>query len=246
MLQASNLKKAYGAKVALHSVSLTLQAGQFVALLGPNGAGKSTLVQLLSGLFVPDEGSLSLLGQDMRRHPAQALAGLGVVFQQSSLDLDLSVRANLLFHTDLHGIPRKTALERMEEGLAQHGLQAQAGVAVRALSGGNRRKVELVRALLHRPRFLLMDEATVGLDPASRADLMRSVESLAREGAVAVLWATHLVDEVAQADRVLVLNQGRILFDGLPEALVAQAGGGTLEQAFLRLCPSTPTGKPGA
>ena len=229
--------------MALKSVSMSLYPGQFVALLGPNGAGKSTLVQLLSGLFVPDQGELSVLGFDIRKNAPKALAGLGVVFQQSSLDLDLSIRANLLFHTDLHGIARKTALQRIAAGLAQHGLQGQDAVAVRALSGGNRRKVELIRALLHQPRFLLMDEATVGLDPASRHDLMRSVEALARAGEVAVLWATHLVDEVAQADRVLVLSQGALVFDGTPAELMAQLGGLSLEQAFLKLCPGTGNGK---
>ncbi len=246
VLIATDLQKSYGPKRALQSVSMTLFPGQFVALLGPNGAGKSTLVQLLSGLFVPDKGELSLLGFDIRKQAPQALAGLGVVFQQSSLDLDLSIRANLLFHTDLHGISRKTALLRIAEGLLQHGLQDQSATPVRALSGGNRRKVELIRALLHRPQFLLMDEATVGLDPASRQDLMRSVEALVRQGEVAVLWATHLVDEVANADRVLVLNQGLIVFDGTPAALMQQSGGLSLEQAFLQLCPSPPNGKPGA
>jgi ABC-2 type transport system ATP-binding protein len=243
VLIATALKKSYGAKLALKSVSLSLYPGQFVALLGPNGAGKSTLVQLLSGLFVPDQGDLSVLGFDIRKDAPKALAGLGVVFQQSSLDLDLSIRANLLFHTDLHGIARKTALQRIQAGLEQHGLQGQDGVAVRALSGGNRRKVELIRALLHQPKFLLMDEATVGLDPASRQDLMRSVEALVKVGEVAVLWATHLVDEVANADRVLVLNQGEIVFDGLPSGLIAQSGGLSLEQAFLQLCPSTRNAK---
>jgi ABC-2 type transport system ATP-binding protein len=243
VLIASALQKSYGDKLALKSVSMSLYPGQFVALLGPNGAGKSTLVQLLSGLFVPDQGDLSVLGFDIRRDAPKALAGLGVVFQQSSLDLDLSVRANLLFHTDLHGLARKTALQRIQAGLEQHGLQGQDGVAVRALSGGNRRKVELIRALLHQPRFLLMDEATVGLDPGSRHDLMRSVEALAKAGEVAVLWATHLVDEVAHADRVLVLNQGELVFDGLPAELVAQSGGLSLEQAFLKLCPASRNGK---
>jgi ABC-2 type transport system ATP-binding protein len=242
VLIATALKKSYGQKVALKSVSMSLYPGQFVALLGPNGAGKSTLVQLLSGLFVPDQGDLSVLGFDIRKEAPRALAGLGVVFQQSSLDLDLSIRANLLFHTDLHGIARKTALQRIQAGLAQHGLQGQEGTAVRALSGGNRRKVELIRALLHAPKFLLMDEATVGLDPASRHDLMRSVEALAKGGEVAVLWATHLVDEVAHADRVLVLNQGEIVFDGPPALLIEQSGGLSLEQAFLKLCPGTRNG----
>ena len=236
VLIATALQKSYGPKKALKSVSMTLYPGQFVALLGPNGAGKSTLVQILSGLFVPDQGDLSVLGFDIRKDAPKALAGLGVVFQQSSLDLDLSIRANLLFHTDLHGIPRAEAHARIQAGLQQHGLQDQAGAAVRSLSGGNRRKVELIRALLHKPKFLLMDEATVGLDPASRQDLMRAVEALCREGEVAVLWATHLVDEVANAHRLLVLNQGLIAFDGLPADLVEQSGQSSLEQAFLGIC----------
>ncbi len=236
VLLAQGLHKAYGSKVALQSVSLTLQRGEFVALLGPNGAGKSTLIQILSGLFVPDRGDLWVLGHDIRRHAPRALSQLGVVFQQLSLDMDLSVQANLLFHTDLHGLPRALARQRIEEGLAQHGLQAQAKEAVRSLSGGNRRKVELIRALLHRPRFLLMDEATVGLDPASRQDLMRSVEALAGSGEVAVLWTTHLVEEVVNAHRLVILNHGAIAYDGSPADLRQQNESMSLEQAFLAQC----------
>ncbi|NBX05170.1 MAG: ATP-binding cassette domain-containing protein, partial [Betaproteobacteria bacterium] len=196
VLLARDVRKSYGPRVALQSVSLRLQAGELVALLGPNGAGKSTLVQLLSGLFVPDQGTIHILGHDLRTQAPRALAGLGVVFQQSALDL---------FHTDLHGIARSVALQRIAQGLQQHGLEAERNAPVRSLSGGNRRKVELVRALLHQPAFLLMDEATVGLDPSSRKALVDSVYALTRSGAVAALWATHLVDEVEQADRVIVL-----------------------------------------
>ena len=239
VLQAQGLRKSYGPRVALQSVNLALQAGEMVALLGPNGAGKSTLVQLLSGLFVPDQGSIQIQGYDMRTQAARALADLGVVFQQSALDADLSVQANLLFHTDLHGIPRSIARQRIDAGLAQHGLQAERLTPVHALSGGNRRKVELLRALLHQPAFLLMDEATVGLDPAARKALVDAVYALTREGKVAVLWATHLVEEVEQADRVIVLNKGVILFDGMPAALSERFGGVSLERAFLQLCAQT-------
>ena len=239
VLRATDICKSYGAKAALTAVHLQLQPGQFVALLGPNGAGKSTLMQILSGLFVPDTGQLSILEYDMQTQASRALAGLGMVFQQSSLDLDLSVQANLYFHTDLHGMARKIASQRIAAGLEMHGLAAQAKLAVRALSGGSRRKVELIRALLHQPRILLMDEATVGLDPASRQDLILAVERLARTDGVAILWATHLVDEVRNADRVVVLDKGRVVFDGLPQSLIDQSGATHLEQAFLRLCPST-------
>lgn len=235
VLEAHALLKSYGDRPALRGVELSIGAGEMVALLGPNGAGKSTLMQLLTGLFVPDAGSIEILGHDMRRAAPQALAGLGVVFQQIALDLDLSVRANLRFHADLHGLPRRLADERIAQGLAAVGLEAERDKPARALSGGNRRKVELVRAMLHRPRLLLMDEATVGLDPASRRQLMQAVVGLCRQSGVATLWTTHLVDEALQADRVLVLHRGQILFDGTIPACLEHTGAGDLESAFLQL-----------
>ena len=234
VLHAEALQKAYNGKPALKGVSLRLRAGEMVALLGPNGAGKSTLLQLLTGLFTPDQGGIHVLGHDMRLQPARALAGLGVVFQQPALDLDLSVMANLLFHTDLHGIPRKTARERIDLQLAAIGLQDQAKAVVRGLSGGTRRKVELVRALLHRPRVLLMDEATVGLDPASRQQLLDTVRGLCREQGLAVLWATHLIEEVKTADRLLLLHQGTVRFDGRIEDFMAAAEGPDFQTEVLR------------
>ncbi|MCU0955783.1 MAG: ATP-binding cassette domain-containing protein [Hydrogenophaga sp.] len=223
LLSATGLHKSYGGKPALKDVSFAIRAGEMVALLGPNGAGKSTLLQLLTGLFSPDKGEVQVLGHDMRTHPARALAGLGVVFQQMALDLDLSVRANLLFHTDLHGLPRRLASERIEQQLQTLGLGAQAGAVVRTLSGGNRRKVELARALLHEPRVLLMDEATVGLDPASRQQLLSTMHTLCHARGMAVLWATHLIEEAQGADRLLLLHQGQVRFDGPIDCFMASA-----------------------
>ena len=234
VLKADGLHKAYNGKPALKGVSLQVQAGEMLALLGPNGAGKSTLLQLLTGLFTPDQGSIEVLGQDMRKHPSRALSGLGVVFQQSALDMDLSVMANLLFHTDLHGIPRKTARERIDTQLAAIGLQDQARAVVRSLSGGTRRKVELVRALLHEPRVLLMDEATVGLDPASRQQLLDTVRGLCKERGMAVLWATHLIEEVKTADRLMLLHQGTVRFDGNIDAFMAAAEGPDFQTEVLK------------
>jgi ABC-2 type transport system ATP-binding protein len=225
MLIVRDLAKSYGAKPALKGVSFAIQPGEMVALLGPNGAGKSTLLQLLTGLFSPDRGSIQIFGQDLNANPSAALAGMGVVFQQSALDLDLSVNANLLFHTDLHGLPRRVARQRMAEGLAAMGLQGQAKDVVRSLSGGTRRKVELVRALLHQPRVLLMDEATVGLDPESRATMLAAVRRLATPQQVGVLWATHLIEEIKVTDRVLFLEQGLIRFDGTPDDYLSQCQG---------------------
>jgi len=234
VLHAQGLHKAYGGKPALKGVNVALQAGEMVALLGPNGAGKSTLLQLLTGLFTPDQGTISVLGHDMRTHPARALAGLGVVFQQSALDLDLTVMANLLFHTDLHGIPRQTARERIDAQLAAIGLQEQAKATVRSLSGGTRRKVELVRALLHQPLVLLMDKASVGLDPASRQHLLDTVRGLCREQGLAVLWATHLIEEVKTADRLMLLHQGTVRFDGRIGDFMAAAEGPDFQTEVLR------------
>ncbi len=234
LLQAHHLHKAYNGKPALKGVSLSLKAGEMCALLGPNGAGKSTLLQLLTGLFSPDQGQITVLGHDMQTEPAKALAGLGVVFQQTALDMDLPVLANLLFHTDLHGIPRAEARGRIEAGLAQLGIADQARAVVRGLSGGTRRKVELVRALLHRPQVLLMDEATVGLDPGSRQQLLDTVRELCRERGMAVLWATHLIEEAQRADRLMLLHQGAVRFDGSLTTFMEAAQGGDFHTEVLR------------
>jgi ABC-2 type transport system ATP-binding protein len=234
-LLLEDVVKSYGAVRALDGISLRASAGEFVALLGPNGAGKTTLFQLLSGLFVPDGGRIAVMGHDMRRDPVPALAQLGIVFQQPTLDLELTVMGNLLFHAGLHGIPRAVAKSRIEKELARLGLAGEAHRKVAQLSGGNRRRVELARALLHAPRLLLMDEPTVGLDPASRGDLLKLILALRAERSVAVLWATHLCDEVADADRVIVLHRGKVLADTTPAGLIASAGTATIEQAFLKL-----------
>jgi ABC-2 type transport system ATP-binding protein len=232
-LQVEALRKHYGAVEALKSVSFALEAGQFTALLGPNGAGKSTLFQLLSGVFAADSGSVTVAGISLTKSASAALAKLGIVFQQQSLDLSMSVEQNLRFHAALHGLTRAQTHEAIQTRLTQFGLTADRGRLVRELSGGNRRKVELARALLHQPLVLLADEATVGLDPASRQSLLREIRgSIARDNTT-VLWATHLVEEAAIADRVLVLHQGKILADGTPDAVRLALGGETLEQGFI-------------
>jgi len=234
LLELADVRKSYGAREALRGVSLAVARGEFVALLGPNGAGKSTLFQLLTGLFNADAGRIAVCGHDIRRDPVAALAGIGVVFQQATLDMDLSVEANLSFHARLHGLGRNEARTRIADALQRVGLTGRAADPVRELSGGNRRKVELARALVHRPAVLLMDEATVGLDPASRRQLLDEVLRLRGLG-VAVLWATHLVDEAEAADRAVVLHLGRVLADAPPAALAAAAGCATLAEAFLKM-----------
>jgi ABC-2 type transport system ATP-binding protein len=237
-LLLDNVVKTYGSVRAVDGVSLQAHRGELVALLGPNGAGKTTLFQLLSGLFVADSGRIEVMGHDMSRDAVPALARLGIVFQQPTLDLELSVTANLMFHAGLHGIPRAVAQTRIATELARLGLAERAHDKAAQLSGGNRRRVELARALLHEPRLLLMDEATVGLDPQSRSDLLKLMLTMRAERSVAVLWSTHLCDEVGDADRVIVLHRGKVLADTTPAQLVAEAGAGSIEEAFLAMTGS--------
>ena len=231
VLAVSNVSKSYGSAKALRNVSFALRAGEFVALLGPNGAGKSTLLQLLSGLFTPDQGRIEVLGYDISKSATRALASIGVVFQQQTLDLELSVQGNLLYHAGLHGLSRRIARERIAIALTRHGLDGRA--RARTLSGGNRRRVELARATLHNPALLLMDEATVGLDPTSRTELLDEIARLRATENCAVLWATHLIDEVNYADRLIMLDSGEVLYDGTADDLLERESSDDLARTIL-------------
>ena len=246
-LSVDGLRKSYGSIPALDGVSLEVGIGEFVALLGPNGAGKSTLLQVLTGLFAPDAGTVRILGGDIRTHLVQGLARLGVVFQQPTLDLELTVEGNLTYHADLHGLPRPEARRRIGDLLERFDLADRRRDRARALSGGNRRRLELARALLHRPKLLLMDEATVGLDPESRRDILDRILLMTRTGEIGVLWTTHLVDEAEDADRVIVLHRGSVLFQGPPAELRKEAQAETIGGAFLKLTGASgviPAGMP--
>jgi ABC-2 type transport system ATP-binding protein len=238
LVLAEGVTKSYGPAKALDGVDLRVDAGEFVALLGLNGAGKSTLFQVLSGLFVPDFGSIALNGADMRRDPVSGLKRLGIVFQDSTLDLDLPVSSSLYFHAGLHGVARSTAKARMKDELERLSLYDSAATVGRKLSGGNRRRVELARALMHDPGLLLLDEPTVGLDPAVRRDLLEYVRKLCKERGLGVLWATHLVEEAEEADRVIILHRGRVVENATPAAILNKAGMSKLSDAFLSLIES--------
>ena len=234
-LAVEGLTFHYGPRKALDNVSFGIDAGRTTILLGPNGAGKSTLFSLISGLFAPQAGRIAIAGRDLQRSGAAALAPLGIVFQAQTLDLDLTVRQNLRYFCALRGIARVEADRRIAAELERFAMADRLDDKVRALNGGHRRRVEIARALLHRPRILLLDEPTVGLDIPTRRDLIAHLHARSREDGIALLWATHLIDEVEAGDRVIVLHRGQVRADGAPQDLVAQTGAGDLAQAFDRL-----------
>lgn len=233
VLTVDGLGFAYGNRQALKDVSFSANAGCFTALLGPNGAGKSTLIALLTRLYDLQQGDIKVASYSLRRQPRPALSHLGVVFQQSTLDLDLSVEQNLRYHAALHGMPRVLANERIEQELERQNLVERRKSRVRELNGGHRRRVEIARALLHKPSLLLLDEATVGLDPASRETLNSHVRELCRTEGMSVLWTTHLLDEIQDDDELLVLHRGSLVAQGRVDSV--SAADGSLERAFARL-----------
>jgi len=234
-LSVEGVSHFYGARKALNGVSLMIAPARFVALLGLNGAGKSTLFSLITRLYAVRSGRINIFGHDVSREPGAALRLLGVVFQPRTLDLDLSVEQNLIYHAALHGIGKTDARARGTDVLAQIALADRAHDKVRDLSGGQMRRLEIARALLHRPRLLILDEATVGLDIKARADILAHVRMLVREQGVTVVWATHLVDEVAEDDDLIVLHRGQILAHGAVADIVAQNGGESVAAAFTHL-----------
>ena len=229
-LRVCSLSYAFGARRVLQDVGFGVAPGDFTVLLGLNGAGKTSLFALITRLYSARAGRIAVFGHDVEREPRSALARMGVVFQQPTLDLDLTVEQNLFYHAALHGMSRRAALPHVEAELGRVGLLERRGDRVRALSGGQRRRVELARALVHQPSLLLLDEPTVGLDIESRQFLLQHVRALCRTRALGVLWATHLIDEAGEGARVIVLHKGRVLADDTAAALSAPSG--SLRDAF--------------
>lgn len=240
-LEIKGVSHRFGANVVLNDVALTVPRGAMVVLLGLNGAGKSTLFSLITRLYDNVSGSIKILGEDVRRRPTVALQRLGVVFQSRTLDGDLTLTQNLTYHAALHGLSGREARARAARALEIVGLADKGKSTVRTLSGGQARRVEIARSLLHRPGLLLLDEATVGLDIGSRESVLKIVRELASAEGLGVLWATHLIDEVAETDLVVVLHKGRVLYTGSVDGMLAQTATSTLSDAFRVMTGSTAT-----
>jgi ABC-2 type transport system ATP-binding protein len=234
-LAVEHVSHAYGARKALDDVSFAIAPATFAVLLGLNGAGKSTLFSIITHLYAAGGGSVSVFGFDVTRQSGAALARIGVVFQSRTLDLDLTVDQNLVYQAALHGLARGEARARGRALLERVGLAERARDRVRELSGGQIRRVEIARALIHRPHLLLLDEPTAGLDVRARADILALTRGLVAADGVSVLWTTHLVDEVRPDDSVIVLHEGRVLAADRAQAVMAAVGARTIGEAFARL-----------
>ncbi|TVP69808.1 MAG: ATP-binding cassette domain-containing protein [Rhodobacteraceae bacterium] len=237
-LQIEGLSHRFGPLRALDDVSLTVGQGRFTALLGVNGAGKTTLFSLITRLYDSRSGRIVICGHDLRRTPGQALAEIGVVFQSRAMDLDLTVAQNLAYHGALHGMGRKQLTARIAAVIAQVGLQDKLQARVATLSGGQSRRAEIARALMHEPKLLLLDEASVGLDIQARSDVLALVRALVAEAGVGVLWATHLLDEIAPEDDTVILHRGRVLAAGTAREIASTR---TLSEVFLDMTATPET-----
>jgi len=239
-LSIEKLSHAYGPRLALDDVSFSVARGSCTALLGLNGAGKTTLFSLVTRLFAARKGRIRVLGFDVNRQPGEALRRLGVVFQARTLDLDLTVAQNLRYHAALHGIGAAEAGARATAILTGMELDGRQREKARNLSGGQMRRVEIARALLHQPELLVLDEPTVGLDVKAREAILRHLRELVARGSLTVLWATHLLDEIEATDDVVVIHRGRVLACGGAQAVIAAQGMPDIARAFAALTAAGP------
>ena len=224
----TNLCHQYGERTALVDVTLEIAPGEVFVFLGPNGSGKSTLFRILSTLMSPRSGKVAVLGRSLPEHVWDVRSAVGIVFQMPSLDRKLTVLENLRHQAALYGIRRNEFRIRVEEQLRHFGLWDRRNDLIEKLSGGLRRRVELAKGLIHRPRLLLMDEPSTGLDPGARTDMWEFLSTLQRDQELTIVLTTHLLDEAERADRIAILDQGQLVAVGTPDELRASVGGDSI------------------
>jgi ABC-2 type transport system ATP-binding protein len=240
MIRVENLVKTFGEVKAVDNISFDVAAGEIFAFLGPNGAGKTTTIQMLTTLQRPTSGSMVLDGKDPVTKQLEARQCFGIVFQDPSLDGELTAYENMELHGVLYHVPRKVRTERIETLLKLFELWDRRGSFVKTFSGGMKRRLEIARGLLHTPKILFLDEPTLGLDPQSRNQLWTHVKHLNETERVTVFLTTHYMDEAERvAHRIAIIDHGRIVAQGTAQELKAKTGADSLEGAFLALTGST-------
>ncbi len=219
------LSHSYGERQALDNLNFTVNPGELFGILGPNGGGKSTTFRILTTLMRPTSGTASVCGHDVVQERDAVRREIGVAFQSPALDVKLTVRENLMHQAHLYGLSGAPMRERIEGALGRIGLAERSGELVETLSGGLRRRIELAKALISRPKLLLLDEPTVGLDPRARGDFWRFIKQLRSETGMTVVTTTHLLREATYCDRITILDSGRLVALDSPDALCAQIEG---------------------
>ena len=213
ILEVKNINKSYSNLKALDSVSFSIDEGQYVAIIGPNGSGKSTLLQILTGLFLPDSGEVNIFNLGLKKNLTFILSKMGIVFQQPTMDGELSIYANLKFHSQLHGMSHSLANSRIKELVEKFELKEHLNKQAKNLSGGLKRRLEIVRSILHNPKILILDEATSGLDPESRKNILTYITDLNKNEKLTIISITHLKDETLDVDKVIMLKNGKLVFN---------------------------------
>jgi len=236
MIRAEHLVKKFGDLEAVRDISFDVAEGEMFAFLGPNGAGKTTTIKMLTTLLRPTSGRIEIDGLDPATQQNQVRKRFGIVFQDPSLDDELTAYENMDFHGVLYGVPRKVRQERIPRLLKLFELWDRRGDPVKHFSGGMRRRLEIARGLLHTPKILFLDEPTLGLDPQTRNQLWSHIKELNAEEHVTVFLTTHYMEEADRvAHRIAIIDHGRIVAQGSPQELKQQTHSETLEQAFLAL-----------
>ena len=236
MIKVTHLSKSFGSFLAVNDVSFSVEKGELFALLGPNGAGKSTTIKMLTTLLKPSSGKLVLNGHDVRRDPNKVRQSFGIVFQDPSLDADLTAYENMELHAVMYGMKRKEVRARSEELLKLVGLYERQNSLVKTFSGGMKRRLEIARGLLHHPKVLFLDEPTLGLDTQTRNLLWNYIDNLSKEKAMTILFTTHYLEEAeANADRIAIIDHGKLLKIGTVQELLSSTKTTTLEEAYLQL-----------
>lgn len=235
-ISVKNLTKKFGDFTAVNDISFDVPAGITFAFLGPNGAGKTTTIKMLTTLLHPTAGALSINGHDPVHHPNAARRSFGIVFQDPSLDDELTAYENMFFHAGLYGVPRAETPAKIKEMLDFVELWDRRDSLVKTFSGGMKRRLEIARGLLHTPDVLFLDEPTVGLDPQTRNHIWTYIKKLNKERGLTVFFTTHYMDEVERtADRVAIIDHGKLIMNDTVENIIKNAGTASLEEAFIKL-----------
>ena len=241
-LAIDNVSFSYAKKQILAQVSFQVKPGSFSVLLGANGAGKTTLFSLITRLYSPGSGQIVIFGNDINKYSEKALARLGVVFQNPTLDQDLSIQQNLKYYASLYGISKHDTAQMLNDQFPRYLPECWLNQKIHQLSGGQKRRVELMRSLMHQPDLLLLDEPTVGLDINSREAFIAHVRELCSQQGIGVLWATHLIDEVGDGDDIIVLHKSKILANHKVQALLSKHEVKSISEVYLKLTGTDSSG----